>query len=134
MNKLTLTARPTKDPGIIYTGEGEKQKVTAKFTAASNRIYKREGEADADFIPCVAFGRQAKFIEEYVKKGVLLLLTGPVRNNDYLNKEGVKVFGFQMIVESVELLEKKNSPPVADADGYMQADEEVPFAQRGKED
>ena len=71
MNRLTLSGRPTRDPEITYTtGESENQKAIAKFTLASNRIYKREGEPSADFIPVVAFGRTAKFIEQYVRKGM----------------------------------------------------------------
>lgn len=108
MNKLILSGRPTRDPEIFYTGEGDNQKTVARFTMASNRIYKRENEPTADFVPCVAFGRQAKVIEEYVKKGMLIQITGPLRNNDYINKDGQKVYSFQVIVESIEIMEKKN--------------------------
>lgn len=130
MNKLILTGRPTKDPQIFYTGEGEKQKMTAKLTLAVNRIFKRENEPTADFIPCVAFGRQAKVVEQYVKKGMLVLITGRLTNNDYINREGVKVYSFQMIVDTVELLESKNSndapapEPMTDEEGYMHITEE----------
>lgn len=130
MNKLILTGRPTRDPQIIYTGEGEKQKMTAKLTLAVNRIFKRENEPTADFIPCVVFGRQAKVVEQYVRKGMLVLITGRLTNNDYINREGVKVYSFQMVVDTVELLESKNSndapapEPMTDEDGYMQITEE----------
>lgn len=124
MNKLILSGRPTRDPEIIYSGEGESQKAVAKFTMASNRIYKRENEPTADFIPCVAFGRQAKFIEQYVRKGMLIQITGPLRNNDYTNKNGEKVYGFQVVAETVEIFENKQATqdeqPV-DEDGYANA-------------
>lgn len=130
MNKLIVSGRPTRDPEIFYSGEGEKQKTVAKFTIASNRIFKREGDASADFIPVVAFGRQAKFIETYIRKGMLIQLTGPLRNNDYVNKEGEKRHSFQMVAETVEIFEKKNesqsqgSAPEPDSEGYMQMTEE----------
>lgn len=126
MNKLILSGRPTRDPEIIYSGEGESQKAIAKFTMASNRIYKRENEPTADFIPCVAFGRQAKFIEQYVRKGMLIQITGPLRNNDYTNKEGQKVYGFQTVAESVEIMEKKenNQNPALDTEEFMNITEE----------
>lgn len=128
MNQLILSGRPTREPEIIYSGSGERQCVIAKFTQAANRIYKREGEATADFIPCVAFGHTAKLIEKYVRKGTYILVRGRLANNDYINKEGVKVYSFQMIVEGVELLEKKNgnanAEGISDENGYMQITEE----------
>lgn len=134
MNRLMLSGRPTKDPGISYTGEGENQKTIAKFTLASNRIYKREGEPSADFIPVVAFGRTAKFIEQYVRKGMLILISGPLRNNDYTNKEGAKVYSFQMVAETVEILEKKEADEETptDQEGFTHIDQEteVPFEQK----
>lgn len=132
MNRLTLTGRPTRDPEIRYSGDAEKEKIIAKFTLASNRIFVREGEATADFIPCAAFGRTAKIIDEYVRKGKHILVSGPIRNNDYINKDGVKIYGFQMTVETVEILEKKNTGPAEPAeDGYLHIDpndEELPFS------
>ena len=122
MNKLILTGRPTTDPEIIYTEEEEKQKILAKFRLASNRIFVREGEATADFIPCIAFGKQAKLIEEYVKKGSRILVTGPIRNNDYTNKHGEKIYGFQMTIETIEFLEKKKSS--ANGEEFMNLSEE----------
>lgn len=138
MNQLLLLGRPTRDPEIFYSGEGEKQTMVAKFTQAVNRIYKREGEPTADFIPCVAFGRTAKLIDEYVKKGSHVLLKGRLVNNNYTSREGTKVYSFQMIVEGVELLEKKIDNPntdneiITDENGFMQITEEemanMPFA------
>lgn len=138
MNKLILSGRPTRDPGISYLGDGDNQKIIAKFQMASNRIYKREGEPPADFLPIVAFGRQAKFIEQYVKKGMLIQITGPVRNNDYVNKDGQKVYGYQVIAESVEIMQSKGTEaeqPV-DEDGYMQMPEgaEPPFEAAQKDE
>lgn len=124
MNKLILSGRPTREPEIIHTGEGDKQKTTAKFTMASNRIHKREGYPDADFLPIVAFGRTAKFIEAYVKKGMLIQITRPVQNNDYTNKDGEKVYSYQVVAETVEIYEKKQATqdaPAVDEEGYADA-------------
>lgn len=139
MNRLILSGRPTRAPGISYVGEdAENQKAIAKFTIASNRIYKREGEPSADFIPVVAFVRQAKFIEQYVKKGMLILISGPLRNNDYTNRDGVKVYSFQMVAETVEILEKKGAAEeaLADQEGYTPLDQEteVPFDHQSDEE
>lgn len=136
MNKLILSGRPTKDPEIKYSGTEEKPIAVARFQIASNRIFVREGEAKADFIPCVAFGRTAKFIEEYVTKGKLILITGSLRNNDYTDRNGQKVYGFQMVIDTIELLEKKTSEDkcrqmaLENGDEFMELpdDSEVPFA------
>lgn len=128
MNKLILRGRPTREPEIRYTENAEKSKCIARFTLAANRLYVREGEAKADFIPCIVFGRQAEFIEKYVGKGLQILVTGPLRNNDYVNKDGVKVYGFQMVVETVEILDKRSDLEnrVPDEGGFMTIpDEEI---------
>ena len=124
MNKLILSGRPTREPEILYSGEGENQKEIAKFTMASNRIFKRENEAAADFIPCVAFGRQARVIDQYLRKGMLIQITGPLRNNDYMDKNGRKVYSFQVIVESIEFMEKKSAEAEKAEDEFMNITEE----------
>lgn len=130
MNQFIITGRTTKDAEIKYTAEG---KAVARFDIAVNRSFKREGEADADFFSCVAFGKSAEIIEKcQVGKGTKLLINGEVRNNNYTNKEGQKVYGTQVIVNSFEFCEKKgDSPQPAPADeGFMTIPEgmgELPF-------
>lgn len=63
MNKVILMGRLTRDPEVRYTA-GEEAKAIARYTLAVDRRFKREGEAAADFISCVAFGRQAEFAEK----------------------------------------------------------------------
>ena len=125
MNKLIITARPTKDPEIRYS-QGTNSTAVAKFDVAVNRKFKREGEADADFFSCVAFGKQAEAIEKYVRKGTKILIEGEVRNNNYTNRDGQKVYGTQIFVESFEFCESKqnadgnNNAPAPSSDGFMQ--------------
>lgn len=127
MNRLIISGRPTDEPRIFYSGSGEEAKTIVRFTIASNRIFKKEGETNADFIPCVAFGKTAKTIETYVHKGSHILITGPLRNNNYEDKDGRKVYGYQMVTETVELLDKKKEQMEIpeDADGYLQIPEEM---------
>ena len=68
MNKTILMGRLTRDPEI-RTAAGESGTVIARFTLAVNRRFRRDGEASADFINCVAFGKTAEFIEKYINKG-----------------------------------------------------------------
>lgn len=131
MNKLQLIGRPTADPEISYytskRGNTESQSARAKFTVAVNR--RERGENTADFIPCVAFGKTAEVIEKYVKKGGQIYLEGSLQNNNYENKEGNKVYGFQMHVSQIELLGKKSTEEDQETGGFvnMSEQEETPF-------
>lgn len=108
MNSNIYTGRPVKDPDIFYSGNDEDKKVTARFTLAVKRNFAKEGDPQADFIPCVAFGKIGKVIADYVKKGSHILVKGRLQNNDY-EKDGQKIYGFQVFVESIEFLGHKPS-------------------------
>lgn len=135
MQKWIATGRTTKDMEIRYTNDG---KAVAKFDFAVNRKFKREGEVDADFFSCVAFGRIAETFEKLnVGKGTKLLIEGEVRNNNYTNKDGQKVYGTQIVVDAFEFCESKgqtapqNNAPVSSGESFMNAPdnwrEELPF-------
>ena len=139
MNKIILMARLTRDPEVRYS-QGENSMAIASFSIAVNRRFKREGEADADFFNCTAFGKQAEFVEKYLKQGTKVALSGRLQNNNYTNKEGQKVYGVQIMVEEIEFAESKaastgtpsNNPNgVTDANGFMNIPdglaEELPF-------
>ncbi len=73
MNRVVLMGRLTKDPEVRYS-QREKSTAVARYTLAVTRSYKRDGEPDADFINCVAFGRIAELAEKYLKRAAGLLL------------------------------------------------------------
>ena len=107
MNRLTTTGRLTTDPEYLRTANGE---AVAKFRFAVQRTYKQPGGPDADFFSCITFGKTAENFERLlIRKGVKLLLEGEIRNNDYLDKEGVKKTGFQYVISSFEFCESKGS-------------------------
>ena len=108
MNKIVLLGRLTKDAEVRYS-QGEKSTAVASFSIAVNRKFKREGEPDADFFNCTAFGKQAEFVEKYLKQGTKILVTGRVQNNNYTNKEGQKVYSVQIITEEIEFAESKGT-------------------------
>lgn len=139
MNKWISMVRLTRDAEIRYSADG---KAVAKFDVAVNRKFKREGEADADFFSCVAFGKIAETFEKLnIGKGTKLLIEGEVRNNNYTNREGQKVYGTQILVDSFEFCESKQGGETASAptrttnpyvDGFMNIDDlndpELPFS------
>lgn len=137
MNKVVFMGRLTKDPEVRYT-QGENSMAIASFSLAVNRKFKREGEPEADFFNCTAFGRLGEFVEKYLKQGAKILLVGRVQNNNYTNKEGQKVYGVQIMVDEIEFAESKkqdaaeDNAPLVTKDGFFNIpqgmEEEMPFA------
>ena len=99
MNSTILMGRLTKDPTITFTADS---KAVAKFTLAVDRI----GEG-ADFISCVAFGKTAEIVEEYITKGTKILLNGRIQTGSYTNKDNVKVYTTDVIANNIEFCESK---------------------------
>ncbi|MCM1494661.1 MAG: single-stranded DNA-binding protein [Bacteroides sp.] len=147
MNKVIMMGRLTRDPEVRYS-QGASQTAIARFSLAVDRRWKREGEPDADFFNCTVFGRQADFVEKYLRQGTKVVITGRIQNDNYTNKEGQKVYSVQIIVDEIEFAESKNaaassagapayqadsrpSPSQAAGDGFMSipdgAEEELPF-------
>ena len=138
MNKVTLIGRLVADPEIRYT-QGENATTIAKYRLAVNRRFKREGEQEADFIPCVAFGKQAEFAEKYLSKGMKIAVSGRIQTGSYTNQDGQKVYTTDIIVEETEFCESKGSGSTTSAphtntgvDGFMNLpldveDEGLPF-------
>lgn len=109
MNKCMLVGRLTRDPEIRYT-QGENASCIARFSIAINRRFKNaEGNYDADFINCVAFGKGGEFIEKYFKKGMAIGISGRIQTGNYTNKDGVKVYTTDVVVEEAEFVESKGS-------------------------
>ncbi len=143
MNKVVLMGRLTRDPEVRYSA-GENAIAIARYTLAVDRRFKRDGEATADFISCVAFGRAAEFAERYFRQGIRIVVSGRIQTGSYTNKDGNKVYTTDVVVEEQEFAESKshtenggkeqsNAPITpADADGFMNIpegiDEELPFS------
>ncbi|MGI6010279.1 MAG: single-stranded DNA-binding protein [Ruminococcus sp.] len=146
MNKVILMGRLTRDPEVRYSA-GENALAIARYTLAVDRRFKRDGEATADFINCVSFGRTAEFAEKYFRQGIKIAISGRIQTGSYTNREGQKVYTTEVVVEEQEFAESKNAsdhsgftnpapapvpaPSAASADGFMNIpdgiDEELPF-------
>ena len=116
MNKVILMGRLTRDPEVRYS-QGASQTAVARFSVAVDRRFKRDGEPDADFFNCTAFGKQAEFIERYLHKGTKIVLSGRVQNDNYTNKEGQMVYSVRVMVDEIEFAESKNASGGGDG-GY----------------
>lgn len=106
MNSVQLLGRLTRDPDVRYADSGS---TIARFSLAVDRRFKQEGGETADFINCIAFGKTAEFIEKYFTKGLKIALNGRIQTGSYTNKDNVKVFTTDVVVENVEFAESKNN-------------------------
>ena len=152
MNKVILMGRLTRDPEVRYSA-GENALAIARYTLAVDRRFRRDGEATADFISCVVFGRGAEFAEKYLRQGIKIAVSGRIQTGSYTNREGQKVYTTEVVVEDQEFAESKSAsdnyaasqprqsaapapapmpnPSAAGLDGFMNIpdgiDEELPF-------
>lgn len=134
MNKTVLIGRLTDNPDVR---ENATYKM-ARFRMAVDRRFKKEGEPTADFIPCVAFGKQADFAEKYMSKGKKFGVVGRLQTGSYVNTEGKKVYTWDVVVEEVDFIEPKSSEPAEESkpssigEGFLELPEEdlsdLPFA------
>ena len=150
MNRVILMGRLTRDPDVRYSQGGEGSMAVARYTLAVDRRRTRSNESGneqtADFISCVAFARSAEFAEKYLHQGTKVVVSGRIQTGSYTNKDGVKVYTTDVVVEEQEFAESKAASnnneggyvpaqrpePIAPAgDGFMNIpdgiDEELPF-------
>ena len=144
MNKVILMGRLTRDPEIRYS-QGEKATEIARYTLAVDRRFKRDGDQTADFINCIAFGKLGEFAEKYLRQGTKITVCGRIQTGSYTNRDGVKVYTTDVVVEEQEFAESKSKqqsntqagpspygPAPESGDGFMNIpdgveDEGLPF-------
>ena len=137
MNKVILMGRLTRDPEVRYS-QGAAPLAVARYSLAVNKRFKRQGEPDADFIPCVAFGRQGEFAERYFRKGQMVSVVGRLQVRNWEDNEGKKRVTTEVVVEEQYFAESKASsqansaapspaPRKADdvGDGFYPIDESI---------
>lgn len=106
MNKVILLGRLVRDPEVRYS-QGENATAIARYTLAVDRRFKQEGQPTADFIGCVAFGRNAEFAEKYLNQGIKIAITGRIQTGSYTDRNGNKVYTTDIVVEEQEFAESK---------------------------
>ena len=141
MNKVILCGRLTADPQVRYS-QGENSTAVARYTLAVDRQFKRDGEQNADFINCIAFGKRGEFAEKYLRKGTKIAVVGHIQTGSYTNKDGQKVYTTDVVVDEHEFAESKaanqqnqqsaGSGSIPASDEFMSIpdgmDEELPFS------
>ncbi len=135
MNKVILVGRLTRDPEVRYSAGNEPMAIARYTLAVDRKGRKREGEANADFISCVAFGKIGEFAEKYLKQGTKILVEGRIQTGSYTNREGHKVYTTDVVVEGHEFVEStktsESKPQSEETSGFMnipdEIQEELPF-------
>jgi single-strand DNA-binding protein len=117
MNKVILIGRLVADPELRSTQSG---KSVASYRLAVDRQNKQDGQPDADFLNCVAWGKNAEFASKHLTKGTKIAVEGRIQTGSY-EKNGVKHFTTDIIVERHEFCESKKSSPSPDYGGSYQA-------------
>ena len=129
MNKVVLVGRLTRDPEVRYS-QGEKATAICRYTLAVDRRYKRENEQNADFIPCLVFGKSAEFAEKYFRQGLRISVSGRIQTGSYTNRDGTKVYTTDVVVEEQEFAESKAANEAARGSmggGYQSAPAPAPM-------
>ena len=137
MNKVILMGRLVRSPEVRYS-QGMEPIAVARYTLAVNRRFKRKDEPEADFIPCIAFGKAGEFAEKYFKKGQLVSIVGRLQVRSW-DKDGERRWTTEVIVEEQYFAEgkhdsEKNSESKPAEHGRPAAAQEKPAKQMGLAD
>ena len=109
MNKVILMGRLTRDPNVRYSPRNNSQEemAIARYTLAVDRRGAKDGQQSADFISCVAFGKNGEFAEKYFKQGTKIAITGRIQTGSYTNRDGQKIYTTDVVIEEQEFAESR---------------------------
>lgn len=119
MNLVVLTGRLTRDPELKY---GQSGKAYSRFSLAVDRPFQK---GEADFINCVAFGKTAELIGEYLRKGRKVGVQGSLQMNRY-EVNGEKRISYDVLVNSIEFLESKTGSVSNGPEDFVPHNEPAP--------
>ena len=104
LNKVALVGRLTRDPELRYASDN--QLAITRFSVAVDRIFKRDGQPTADFIPIVAFGKLGENCHKYIGKGRLVSVAGRLQSRSWDDPEGKRRFALEVIADEVTFLDR----------------------------
>ena len=124
MNKVILMGRLTREPEERVAGNGSDGLVIARFTlAVDRRRTSQDGQREADFISCVAFGKVAEFVQRYLHTGTKIAVNGRIQTGSYVKQDGQKVYTTEVVADEIEFAESKAAADVRfgnqQRDGYQ---------------
>ena len=110
-NRITLVGNLTRDPEIRYIDAGGK--AVTKFALAVNRRSKSGDETM--FIDIVAWERLGEICNQYLKKGMSVLVEGRLSIRKYETKEGEKRTAVEVVASDMQMLDKRSAGANGDA-------------------
>lgn len=108
INKVVLLGRVVRNPEVRYS-QGDNPICICRYTLAVPRKYRKEGEPDADFINCIAFGKLAEFAEKYFVSGKRYCIAGHLQTGSYTNKDGKTVYYTEVVVEEQDFADNADN-------------------------
>ena len=108
MNKVILMGRLVREPEVIYS-KSDSPVAIARYTLAVARRFKKEGEPEADFINCVAFGKSGEFVEKFFRKGQMVSVVGRLQVRSWDDKDGTKRWNTEVVTEEHYFAESKKT-------------------------
>ena len=137
LNHITAAGRLTKDPELRRTQNGV---AVASFTIACDRDIKdASGNKQTDFIDCVAWRNTAEFVDKYLTRGRMVIVSGRLQMREWTDKSGAKRKNAEILaenayfadskraVENTEKNETKEAAQTVDFDQVEIDDDELPF-------
>lgn len=117
MNTVQLIGRLTRAPEVRYS-QGTIPLAVARYTLAVNRAVKKDNEhPEADFISCVAFGKNGEFAEKWLKKGMRIGIEGRIQTGTFTDKDGIKRKSFDVIVNKHHFCDSSSTVENGSAEG-----------------
>ena len=105
MNQVGLVGRLTKDPNFRVISD---KKPSTSFVIAINRNFKnQQGKIETDYVLCIAWGKLAERIEKFCGKGSLIGVNGRLQTRSYINKQDIRVYTTEIVVEEVRFYQLK---------------------------
>ena len=104
MNKFIGIGRNTKD-GELRKSESDIS-IYNNTLAITNNFKNKEGNYDAEFINYVAYKQTAEYLNKYSKKGTMISLEGRIHTRSYEDKDKIKRYVTEIIVENASVLER----------------------------
>lgn len=118
INRVVLVGRMTRDPELRRTQNGS---AVTSFTLAINRPKRNDEEQQADYISCVVWNKVAENVEKYCSKGSLIGVEGRLRSRSYDNAQGQRVYVTEVVCDSVQFLDTRNSDKYAEQQNHSQS-------------
>ena len=106
INRVILVGRLTKDPILRKTTNGAS---VVSFTVACNRLFKQEGQPEADFINTVVWNKTAESVAKYTHKGSLVGVEGRIQTRSYDDRDSKRVYVTEVVADDVRFLDSRNA-------------------------